>query len=126
ILYEAPQPALDDGRPTTDDRPPTTDDQAATAGEAEVGIDVGRSSVAGRPSSSGELLFSENFACVDCGISLEEIAPRNFSFNSPYGACPACHGLGTHTEFDEHLILDSELSPREGGVLPFEIGRAHV
>src|SRR5207248_6851760 len=73
-----------------------------------------------------EMLFSERFACIECGISLEEIAPRNFSFNSPYGACPACHGLGTHTEFDEHLILDSELSPREGGVLPFEIGRAHV
>ena len=54
------------------------------------------------------MLFSEHFACVECGISIEEIAPRNFSFNSPYGACPACHGLGTHSEFDRDLILDPD------------------
>jgi excinuclease ABC subunit A len=66
-----------------------------------------------------ELLFSERFACIDCGISLEEIAPRNFSFNSPYGACPACHGLGTHREFDPALFLDDERSVRDGGVVPF-------
>ncbi|HOP80531.1 MAG TPA: excinuclease ABC subunit UvrA, partial [Armatimonadota bacterium] len=47
-----------------------------------------------------ELFFSESFACTECGISLEELAPRNFSFNSPYGACPDCHGLGTHTRLD--------------------------
>ena len=68
---------------------------------------------------TGELLFSERFACVDCGIGMEEIAPRNFSFNSPYGACPECHGLGTHTEFDPHLILDPERSLDQGGVIPF-------
>jgi excinuclease ABC subunit A len=76
------------------------------------------------PSDDGErvqreLLFSEKFACVDCGISMEEIAPRNFSFNSPYGACPACHGLGAHQEFDPALLLDDERSVRDGGVIPF-------
>jgi excinuclease ABC subunit A len=68
---------------------------------------------------AGELTFSEHFACIDCGISLDEIAPRNFSFNSPYGACPACHGLGTHTEFDPALIVDPEKSLAQGGALPF-------
>jgi excinuclease ABC subunit A len=66
-----------------------------------------------------ELTFSEHFACVDCGISLDEIAPRNFSFNSPYGACPDCHGLGTHTEFDPDLVLDPDKSMSGGGVIPF-------
>jgi excinuclease ABC subunit A len=66
-----------------------------------------------------EVLFSERFACIDCGISMEEIAPRNFSFNSPYGACPACHGLGTHREFDPTLLLDDDRSVRDGGVVPF-------
>ncbi|MFN3651867.1 MAG: excinuclease ABC subunit UvrA [Armatimonadota bacterium] len=68
---------------------------------------------------SGELTFSEHFSCIECGISLDEIAPRNFSFNSPYGACPSCHGLGTHTEFDANLVLDPEKSLDQGGVIPF-------
>jgi excinuclease ABC subunit A len=72
---------------------------------------------AARP--SGELLFSEHFACLDCGVSFEEPVPRNFSFNSPYGACPACHGLGTHTEFDPDLVLDPDRSVDEGGIIPF-------
>ncbi len=67
----------------------------------------------------GELHFSEHFACVECGVSLDEIAPRNFSFNSPYGACPSCHGLGTHTEFDPNLVLDPDKSLEQGGVIPF-------
>lgn len=45
-----------------------------------------------------ELLFSENFACPDCGVSMEELTPRMFSFNSPYGACPSCDGLGRKLE----------------------------
>ena len=64
----------------------------------------------------GELLmFSENFACVDCGISLPEIAPRMFSFNSPFGACPVCTGLGSHKEFDPALVVpDPTLSVADG------------
>ena len=65
----------------------------------------------------GELLmFSENFACVDCGISLPEITPRMFSFNNPYGACPVCMGLGSHMEFDEALVLPDPTLSVAGGV----------
>ena len=61
--------------------------------------------------------FSEHFACSDCGISLEEITPRVFSFNSPYGACPSCHGLGFKQEFDPDLIIpNKDLSLIEGAV----------
>ena len=68
----------------------------------------------------GELLmFSENFACVDCGISLPEIAPRMFSFNSPFGACHVCTGLGSHKEFDEELVVpDPTLSVADGVFAP--------
>ena len=65
------------------------------------------------------LMFSENFACVDCGISLPEIAPRMFSFNSPFGACPVCTGLGSHKEFDEELVVpDPTLSVADGVFAP--------
>ena len=65
----------------------------------------------------GELLmFSENFACVDCGISLPEITPRMFSFNNPYGACPVCMGLGSPMEFDEELVLPDPTLSVGGGV----------
>ncbi len=67
-----------------------------------------------------ELLFSEHFACPDCGVSVGELEPRSFSFNSPYGACPECSGLGTKTEFDPDLIApDRSRSIRQGALLPF-------
>ncbi len=70
-----------------------------------------------------ELLFSENFACTECGIGLEEIAPRSFSFNSPYGACPECHGLGAHRRLNPDLILpDREKSITQGAIAPFARG----
>jgi excinuclease ABC subunit A len=93
VLYDAPKPA---------------------ASEDGSGDEAGS-----QPAAGGELTFSEHFSCVDCGISMEELAPRNFSFNSPYGACPACHGLGTHTEFDPVLVIDPEKSVEKGGVIPF-------
>jgi len=66
-----------------------------------------------------ELMFSQNFACVECGISLPEIAPRMFSFNSPFGACPACTGLGNNMEFDLELVMpDSSMSVAEGLFAP--------
>ncbi|MCD6485984.1 MAG: excinuclease ABC subunit UvrA [Syntrophobacterales bacterium] len=68
-----------------------------------------------------DLLFSENYACPECGISIPELAPRMFSFNSPYGACPECGGLGTKIYFDENLIVpDPGLSIREGAIAPWE------
>ncbi len=67
-------------------------------------------------------LFSEKFACPDCGISYPEIAPRMFSFNNPYGACPACTGLGVKEYFDPALIVPNhDLSLRDGAVIP--VGR---
>lgn len=60
-------------------------------------------------------LFSTNYSCPDCGWTLEEMTPRIFSFNAPFGACPNCSGLGVVTDFDEGLVLkDSDLSVREG------------
>lgn len=66
-----------------------------------------------------ELVFSQNFACVDCGISLPEIAPRMFSFNSPYGACPDCTGLGNNMEIDPPLIVpDGTKALIDGAIAP--------
>jgi len=66
-----------------------------------------------------ELLFSEHFACVHCGISLGEIAPRTFSFNSPHGACPACTGLGVKLEIDPELVIpNKDLSIAQGAIRP--------
>jgi excinuclease ABC subunit A len=66
------------------------------------------------------LVFSEKFACPDCGISYPEIAPRMFSFNNPYGACPTCLGLGVKEYFDPDLIVPNrDLSLREGAVVPW-------
>lgn len=67
------------------------------------------------------LTFSEKFACTDCGISYPEIAPRMFSFNNPYGACPECTGLGTRVYFDAELVVPNPmLSIREGAIAPWE------
>jgi excinuclease ABC subunit A len=67
-----------------------------------------------------ELLFSEHFACVNCGISLGEIAPRTFSFNSPHGACPTCTGLGFKLEIDPDLVIPNKnLTIAEGAIRPW-------
>jgi len=67
-----------------------------------------------------ELLFSEHFACVHCGISIGEIAPRTFSFNSPHGACPECTGLGVKLEIDSAMVMPNKnLTLAEGAVQPW-------
>ncbi|HWO93214.1 MAG TPA: excinuclease ABC subunit UvrA, partial [Dehalococcoidia bacterium] len=67
-----------------------------------------------------ERLFSEHFACVECGISLGEIAPRTFSFNSPHGACPECTGLGVKLEIDPELVVPNrDLSLAQGAIEPW-------
>ena len=61
--------------------------------------------------------FSQSFSCPDCGISIEEVEPRSFSFNNPFGACPECFGLGYKMEFDEDLVIpDKSLSIKEGAI----------
>lgn len=76
-----------------------------------------------RPKSpNNELIFSEHFACPECGINVPELQPRNFSFNSPYGACPECDGLGTKAEFDPDLIIpDKNLSVADGAIVPWKL-----
>ncbi|MDO4279431.1 MAG: excinuclease ABC subunit UvrA [Lachnoclostridium edouardi] len=68
--------------------------------------------------SDGETInFSQNFACPDCGISVDEVEPRSFSFNNPFGACPECFGLGYKMEFDEDLMIpDKTLSINQGAI----------
>jgi excinuclease ABC subunit A len=67
-----------------------------------------------------ELVFSESAACPNCGIAFEPLEPRSFSFNSPYGACPECAGLGTHLTIDPALVVpDPTLSLREGALKPW-------
>ncbi|MCD6363840.1 MAG: excinuclease ABC subunit UvrA [Synergistetes bacterium] len=70
-----------------------------------------------------EILLSERFACPYCDISLPEIEPRLFSFNSPYGACPACDGLGVKIEFAPDLVVDEELSIKDGAIRPWRGSR---
>ena len=72
----------------------------------------------------GEVLtFSEHLACADCGLSFDQLAPRNFSFNTPYGACDVCSGLGTRLEVDAELVVgDEDLSLEDGVLLPWSSG----
>ena len=91
------------------------------ADSIEAALKMGKGLVAIDAAGQDEMLYSEHFTCTYCNISLEEIAPRTFSFNSPYGACPECHGLGTQAEFDpERIAPDMNLSLDDGALLPFQ------
>lgn len=72
-----------------------------------------------KPKKMQDELFSEKFACPICGISLPEIEPRIFSFNTPHGACPTCNGIGSILTVDKDLVFNDNLSINEGGILPF-------
>ncbi len=72
-----------------------------------------------KPKKFQDHIFSEKFACPVCNISLPEIEPRSFSFNSPHGACPTCSGIGSILTVDPVLVLNPNLSISEGGILPF-------
>jgi excinuclease ABC subunit A len=83
---------------------------ALTLGEGVVNVDI---------VGDQEKIFSQNFACIECGISLPEIAPRIFSFNSPFGACPDCTGLGNNMEVDKSLIIpDASVALIDGAIAP--------
>ena len=83
-------------------------------------------STALRSAQDGDRLFSERFACPVCGISLPEIEPRTFSFNTPHGACPTCTGLGSMLEFDPDLLLDRSKSLADGAVRPWHRDTATI
>ena len=68
--------------------------------------------------SGDEHLYSEHYACIHCGVSFQELSPRMFSFNNPYGACPDCSGLGYRKEIDPDLIIDPRRGLLDGGLLP--------
>src|ERR1700694_4598717 len=77
------------------------------------------------PGGDEILTFSQHLACPTCGLSFDELAPRNFSFNSPYGACPVCSGLGTRYEVDPELVVpNADLSIDEGAIAPWSGARS--
>ena len=72
-----------------------------------------------------ERTYSEHMACHDCGLSFEELEPRSFSFNSPFGACPDCSGIGTKLEVDEELVIpNDDLSINDGAIAPWSGGQS--
>jgi excinuclease ABC subunit A len=100
-----------------------------TGGTAEVLVHTGLGPVAGtaetEPAGEEGITFSQHLACTHCGLSFEEPAPRNFSFNSPYGACPTCVGLGTRFEVDPELVVpDPSLSIEGGAIAPWAANRS--
>jgi excinuclease ABC subunit A len=84
----------------------------------------GGAGTGGEPDDRPEIrTFSERFACLHCGLSMPELEPRSFSFNSPHGACPGCTGLGSQMEIDPGLVVpDASLSIGEGAILPWSNG----
>jgi excinuclease ABC subunit A len=95
--------------------------QSRIADSVETALKLGAGVVLVSIVDGEELLFSEHFACVHCGISLGEIAPRTFSFNSPHGACPACTGLGVKLEIDPELVIPNKgLSIAQGAIRPWQ------
>ncbi|MBI4268035.1 MAG: excinuclease ABC subunit UvrA, partial [Chloroflexi bacterium] len=96
-------------------------DQSRIADSVETALKLGMGIVLVSVADGEELLFSEHFACVYCGVSLGEIAPRTFSFNSPHGACTACTGIGIRLELDPEIIIpNKELSIAEGAIHPWQ------
>jgi excinuclease ABC subunit A len=96
------------------------DDRTRLVDSVEQALRLGSGSMIAAVVGGEELLFSEHFACPVCNISLPEIEPRTFSFNSPHGACPACSGLGTTMEFDPDLIIpNKDLTIGQGAIMPW-------
>ncbi|MBY0360221.1 MAG: excinuclease ABC subunit UvrA [Candidatus Obscuribacterales bacterium] len=97
-----------------------TNIRSRLADSVSLGLKWGKSNILIDVIGEKELLFSENFACAACNLSFSEIAPRTFSFNSPYGACDACHGLGCTFEIDPALVVpDAKKSLSDGAIYPW-------
>jgi excinuclease ABC subunit A len=102
---------------------PRLTDSVETALKVGKGIVIANVAAIGHRPSAIDHIFSEHFSCAKCGISYPEIEPRVFSFNSPYGACPACAGLGTKLEFDPDLVVPEKgKSINEGAIAPWKRG----
>jgi len=96
-------------------------DRSRLVDSLEIALRLGKGIVIiGRKEKEGDLIFSEHFACEECGISLPELEPRLFSFNNPYGACPECTGLGEKLEVDPELVIPNKrLTIAEGAIWPW-------
>jgi len=95
-------------------------DSLETALKLGKGIAVIEQKTNNKKQKTNDLVFSEHFACEVCGVSLPELEPRLFSFNSPYGACPACQGLGEKLEVDPKLVIpNTNLTLAEGAIFPW-------
>ncbi|MBU7026989.1 MAG: excinuclease ABC subunit UvrA [Theionarchaea archaeon] len=97
----------------------TKDVRERTSDSIEMALDLSDGLVI--VSGEKERIYSEHFSCPDCGVSFEELEPRMFSFNSPFGACPECHGLGERKRLDPDLILDKKKSILGGAVRPWRM-----
>ncbi len=95
-------------------------DRARIADSLETALDLGNDSVIIQKNDKDEMTLSSNFACPDGHVNLPELNPRNFSFNSPHGACPDCTGLGTRLEIDSELVIPNpKLTLAEGAIRPW-------
>lgn len=95
-------------------------DRSRLVDSLETALRLGKGIVIVNPKEKEDLIFSEHFACEDCGISLPELEPRLFSFNNPYGACPECTGLGEKLEVDPELVIPNKrLTIAEGAIFPW-------
>jgi len=89
----------------------------------ETALKIGHGLVIITNEEAGDQLFSERYACINCGINMSEIEPRVFSFNSPYGACPRCNGLGTKMEIDPALLIPDPSKPWINAIAPWYKGK---
>ncbi len=105
----------------------TVSDRQRIAESVEMGLKIGKGLLIVNQNGT-DLLFNEKFGCPVCGISFEELAPRNFSFNSPYGACPECKGLGFLMKIDPDLVIpDRTKTFRDGAIKPWQdTGGRHI
>ncbi len=98
----------------------TGDVRSRVADSVETALRLSEGLVRISPIEGDDLLVSSRFSCIDCGVSLPEVAPRMFSFNSPAGACPTCGGLGEIMEFDpDRIVPDTKKSLKEGAIAPW-------
>jgi len=100
---------------------PSKEDKTRLADSIETALKLGEGTlIVFDTDSKEEEIFSEHFACDSCGLNLPEITPRSFSFNSPHGACPVCHGLGVKKEINPEMIMPNKtLTLAEGAILPW-------
>lgn len=96
------------------------------ADSIEIALKVGKGLVTVSKNSKEEILFSELYSCPKCGVSYEEIEPRIFSFNSPYGACQSCGGLGIRSDIDVGLMIPDKTRPLKEAIKPWRVGGKRI